>query len=109
MRYLAYIEWNPKDAEIVRTKACAIHEERKKFPSRYPTPLLHKDGTPIYYYTSLSQRSQGFALYEGTEEQVLNMSIRWIPEMNWRFIPIYHGSQVFETLWKIGKKHSNNK
>jgi len=100
MKYIAYREVRTDVPGAFRAKNNAIQEERKKYPDRYPKKLLFQDGTPIGVWTS---GSKGFNLYEATEEQMINLVARWIPETSWTFVAIYEGSKLGEAYDKLNK------
>lgn len=77
-----------KCVEFCLNAVLEIQEERKKFPDRYPKKLLHQDGTPINYNIA-GKAGRRFALYEGTEQQMINLAACWVPEMTWEFVPIF--------------------
>jgi len=100
MKYIAYGDVHTDDSDVYEAKNRAIQVEREKFPNRYPMKLLFQDGTPIGAWTS---PRKWFNLYEGTEEQLVNLSVRWFPEANVTFKPMFKGSKLGEANRKLNK------
>lgn len=103
MKYMSHVERKietAEDLEKIVAKNKAIQEERKQYPDRYPKRLLHQDGTPILYSTSLME---GIGIYEGTEDQLMNLALRWLPEAKWTFTPIFESNRLVE-MWEQLKK-----
>ena len=98
MKYIAYRDVSTDDPDVFRAKNNEIQEERKKYPDRYPKKLLSQDGTPIAGWTSARK---GFQLYEATEEQLVNLAARWIPEMSHKFVALLEG--IGEAYDKLNK------
>jgi len=91
MKYIAYTEMNFEDVDKLIAKRDALQEERKKFPERYPKKLLDQDGKHIVFTTSIPY-GKGFMLYEGNEEQLVNLAIHWMPELKLKYVPIFTGA-----------------
>ena len=94
MKAILYSEWNPEDLGKIVQKNREIQEERKKFPDRYPNPLS------LAYTT---RPGHSFRLYEGTEEQFINLATRWVPETKAEIVPIFESTMVFEAWEKLKK------
>ena len=77
MKCIAYATLLTDDREQVTKKNAVIQEERKQDPNRYPKRLVD----PLWITIS-----DGVIIYEGTEEQFMNLSARWIPELKFKYV-----------------------
>ena len=102
MAYMHRQGFSPEERKARTEKDNEIQEERKKFPDRHPKRILHQDGTRVSYFIS-GRYDRQFALYEGTEQQMINLAVRWFPEMIWEFIPILQSQKVGEARRKLTK------
>jgi hypothetical protein len=92
MKMLGYAKFDLKDWDSDFKKDAALHEERKKFPDRYPKQLC-----PDYFL----ETGKVFTLYEGTHEQFANLAAWWIPELNWQFVAIFEASDLQKALKRV--------
>ena len=100
MKYVGYSFWGPGfDVGKVIAKKTEIDEEREKFPDRYPKFLRLKDGAPVMIM--LGQSDKALQLYEATEEQLINLTARWIPEVRWEFVPLLNKGNLIEAFHKL--------
>ena len=84
MKFIGY-SFASVDVEAIIAKYKKIQEERKQFPDRYPRMLKLDDGTPV---TFMVRSRKAIQFYEATEEQLINLSSRWLPEVTWEFVPL---------------------
>jgi len=89
MKYIAYFKCQPEDIDKIIVKNNEIQEDRRKHPDMYPKPL-----SPNYSFSS----EKGFRLYESSEEQLINITKRWIPEIKITFVAIFKNIDIFEGM-----------
>jgi hypothetical protein len=92
MKFIGYWQSNSDDWDKMAAKNDAIQVERKQYPDRYPKKLRYQDGSEIGGRTG--GLGKGFVLYEGTEEQLINLAVRWWPEFSWTFVPMLDASMA---------------
>ena len=86
--YIAFFEWDPNDWDKLTEKLTKLQEERKKLPDKYPTPITGS-------YSMGLVMNKGFGLYAADDEdQLINLSLHYWPEMNVKWVPIFKGSKV---------------
>jgi len=47
--------------------------------------------------------TKGIQFYEATEEQLINLATRWLPEVKWEFVPLLNKIKYIETYQKLNK------
>ncbi len=99
MKFIGY-SFASIDVDKIVAKYTKIQEERKQFPDRYPKMLQLQDGTPI---TFMVESRTGIQFYEATEEQLINLATRWLPEVTWEFVPLLNKGKFIETYQKLNK------
>jgi hypothetical protein len=77
MKCIAYATLLTDNREQITKKNAVIQEERKQDPNRYPKRLTD----PLWMTIS-----DGVIIYDGTEEQYMNLSARWIPELKFKYV-----------------------
>ncbi len=99
MKYIGY-SFASIDVDKIVAKYTKIQEERKQFPDRYPKMLQLQDGTPI---TFMFESRKAIQFYEATEEQLINLATRWLPEVTFEFVPLLNKIKYIETYQKLNK------
>jgi len=77
VKCIAYATLLTHDRAYFSKKNMEIQEERKKFPNRYPKRLIE----PLW-----KTITEAIVIYEGTEEQFMNLSARWIPDIKFQYV-----------------------
>lgn len=92
MKWIAYWEWKPEDADKVLEKYTKMTEIRKKPTDLYPKSLFGP------HYTG---PGEGFTLLEGDEHQLINWMLFYFPEMRITYLPLLDAVEVAEKYRKL--------
>ena len=74
MKYIAYWEYDFKDADKVLEKLELQEKEIEKFPQKYPKELFPSHET--------LEGAKGFDIIEATQDQLRNEALFWLPELH---------------------------
>jgi hypothetical protein len=95
LKYIAYWEGNPYDAEKIMKKTALNMEEAKKEPKKYPKAISAN--------YNISGR-KGFILIEAdNQEQMSNLALFFFPELTFEFVAIYELAEA-ASKWQKMKK-----
>jgi hypothetical protein len=92
MKYISFMEYCLEDTDKILEKEKPYMEETKKFPEKYPKTLFPEHG--------MSGEAKAFEVIEATPEQLINEAIFWMPEVKFKFVPIFESSKVTEAYLK---------
>ena len=95
MKYIAYWEYDFGDVDKVLEKLELYMEEVEKFPQKYPKELFPEHET--------LEGAKGFVIIEATPDQLINEALFWLPELKYKFVPIFEGAKVVEAYKKLKK------
>ena len=95
MKVIAFYELRPEDFDKVIAKDQKLHEERKRFPEKFPKKL---------FPDCITGYCKGFVIYEvDNEEQLMNLQMHLFPEMRFKFVPLIDAEKFMETYVKMKK------
>lgn len=100
MKYLVYAKWRPEDLDVVVTKARQYQSNSIKFPNKYPQSLLSPQ--------QILGKSIGVNVFEGTEDQITNLALFYLPEVALNVVPLCEFSQTVK-LWQDTQKERPEK
>jgi len=92
MKYISFMEYCLEDVDKILEKEKPYVEETRKFPEKYPKELFPAHG--------MSGEAKDFEVIEATPEQLINEVIFWMPEIRFKFVPIFESSKVTEAYLK---------
>ena len=96
MNYIAFWEYCPEDFDKVIEKYKQVMAEREKGTEKFPKILFPPHG--------MGGEHKGFTLYENpTPEQLTNVVLHYMPEMKFKFVPIFESDKVIE-LYQINEE-----
>jgi len=96
MKYISFMEMCLEDWDKILEKEKPYMEEREKFPEKYPKTLFPEHG--------MGGEAKVFEVIEATPEQLINEAVFWMPEVKFKFVPIFESSKISEAEKK--KKRS---
>ena len=99
MRFVGFWEFDPEDLDNIVEKSRQTTAEREDFPRSYPEI--------IFGPCLIGGVQKGFTVYEAEDpEQLANVSLRYMPEMRFRFIPIFETEMILELRGELaGQSH----
>jgi len=96
LNYIAFWEYCPEDFDKVIEKYKQVMAEREKGTEKFPKRLFPAHG--------MGGEPKGFTLYENpTPEQLTNVVLHYMPEMKFKFVPIFESDKVIELYQKMKK------
>ena len=99
MRYFGTFTIKTDSRQKMMAKYNAVQDERKKFPELYPERLTLKDGS---YANARISVMNGHILYEGTEDQMIRLAVRYFPEMEFTFVPCLDPAKIQAAFYDLG-------
>jgi hypothetical protein len=95
LKFIAYWEGNPYDAEKIMKKTALNLEEAKKEPKKYPKAI-----SANYNISG----KKGFMLIEAdNDEQLMNLALFFFPELTFEFVSIYELAKSASEWQKMKK------
>jgi len=95
MKFLVFLEFIETDMAKIAVKLQKYEEAKKKNPDKYPDAIF-----PAHVmYKGL----KGFAIWEGTEEQVARKIAYELPEIQSTVVPIIDGREFLKTYMETKK------
>jgi hypothetical protein len=100
VRDLVYTKWRPEDLDAVLAKARQYQSESIKFPEKYPESLLPPQ--------QILGKSIGVNIFEGTENQIISLTLFYLPEVTLNVVPLCELSKTIK-LWQDTQKERPEK
>ena len=99
MKYFDTFQMKADSREKLMAKYNAIQDERKQFPDRYPTRLTLADGSLARARVSVKK---SHVLYDGTEEQMINLAVRFFHEVEFTFTLCLEPEKIQAAFEELG-------
>jgi hypothetical protein len=93
MRYLVEWEYDPKNVKAITEASIKMQEERKKNPEKY-TKLIF----PNHVFLG---ETKGFAIIEGTKEQIWDWVLSAKGMLKYKLKPIVPDTEAVEAVKKV--------
>ena len=95
MKCIVFLEFVETDMAKIALKLQKYEEAKKKNPAKYPDAIF-----PAHL---MYEGLKGFAIWEGTEEQVTNKVAYELPEVQCTVVPIIDGRAFLKSYMEIKK------
>lgn len=95
MKYASFWEYCPEDLDKILEIRKQFIEDVEKHPEKYPKTLF-----PSHV---MGGEAKGFAVYEGTSEQLTRLSIYFKPLMTLKFVPLFKSEKFIEQYLEMKK------